>query len=482
LLPASLELTAFSGAVAVDHGGGLYPSTTGTLSILAEQSVQIANPASVLPNWDGFSGTTLPVVGNVPIWSFGKLAYPVRTGILPTAVSPALEDVTSLDPKALNDPALIVANADSVRIYVLSGDVTDGMLGPPSGIVVGGVVLATPGARYGSLFLVPNAPAQIYAGGDIVDLAFYGTNFTASDTTSIVAHGDITFTPARGVGATPIIDLSGPGNLIVQAGGNINFPSQRLTSFAESGIRTLGNAIDNSADVLMPSRLQDTRFTYPGFGNPFLPIGGAAVTVLAGVGKGIDYDAFAAAYFNSASAGTDVTFTLDGAAVTPAPAVGAFPVIGGGPAAALGAQDVPADSRSRRQGLQRQEQRLLSSICARLSGHQHAVSRRLRLYGKRSRRRQQRSQCAGCDRQSRHARIDDPEPAGRRHLSLCAGRPDPGRLVGGFARDQSGERGHHHARAGEYRDLHRRRRAGGAKPDLHRAGRQHPDVELERQS
>jgi hypothetical protein len=61
-------------------------------------------------------------------------------------------------------------------------------------------------------------------------------------------------------------------------------------------------------------------------------------------------------------------------------------------------------------------ERLLSPIRVRLSGHQYPVPGEPWLQREQSRRRLQRRQQPRGDRKSRHARLDDPDPAGRQHL------------------------------------------------------------------
>ncbi|MCK9913307.1 filamentous hemagglutinin family protein [Microbacteriaceae bacterium K1510] len=189
--------------------------------------------------------------------------------------------------------------------------------------------LLAAGAVYGGPFLTPNAPAEIYAGRDIIDLAFYGTNFTANDVTSIVAGRDITYRPivVGGRSATPIIELAGPGHLVVQAGGDISFPSQRTTG-VETGIRALGNSLDPVAiagALFFRTVSVGTSLGYvTTFGNPHLPAGGASVSTLFGVGPGIDYAGFAAAYLDPARATTSEFLTTFAASIAAANGRGAL--------------------------------------------------------------------------------------------------------------------------------------------------------------
>ena len=334
LLPASLDLAALSGGVTVDHGGGLYPSATGTLSIIADQSVNLSvplEPYQVSGSGLSYQLVTFPTAGNVFGASLGKLDYLVGTGILPTASNPTLLNVWNLTPAQSIDPALVAAEeaapTDPVRIYSLNGSIIDGEATTASegkiyelintgtngsplynsfvlNIVVGGTV--------GQISIIPNAPAQIYAGADILDMPFYGENFTASEITSIVAGRDIR-SNIYGDAQPAAIELAGPGSLMVQAGRDLTFASEpnvpsSSTSNYETGIRTLGDSIDPNADPIYGSPAPANRVspytttTYlADFGNPYLPAGGASVTVKFGVGPGVDAQAFVAAYLDPAS-------------------------------------------------------------------------------------------------------------------------------------------------------------------------------------
>jgi hypothetical protein len=303
LLPASLSLAALDGGIALEHGGGLYPSTTGTLTMLADQSINMAIPlllsgfASGTPN---FNFPAFAALGNVSGTSLGKLDYPVGTGILPTASNPDLIDASQLAPSQVHDAAMVQYMGDPVRIYALNGSIVSGA--PVTGAVIDNGVVVGPGGTAGQFALIPNAPAQIYAGEDILDLPFYGENFRANDITSIIAGRDIGYN-VLGLRRPTAIELAGPGTLDVEAGRNINFQTQRGGS-SETGIRTIGNSIDTAAD---PNALnfKGARFTstFPlDFGNPFLPTGGASVSVLFGVGPGMDQAAFINQYINPANA------------------------------------------------------------------------------------------------------------------------------------------------------------------------------------
>src|SRR5262249_6692850 len=98
LLPASLNLVVLDGGIDIQHGGGLYPSKSGTLSIVADQSIDLAVPLLLAAGPD-VRTSEYPVVdfaGNVSGATLGKLDYQVGTGILPTGANPTLIDLSQL--------------------------------------------------------------------------------------------------------------------------------------------------------------------------------------------------------------------------------------------------------------------------------------------------------------------------------------------------------------------------------------------------
>jgi len=56
----------------------------------------------------------------------------------------------------------------------------------PAGLPAAAVTVST-GAVVYQLSLITNTPTEIYAGGDITDLLFFGENYSSSDITSIIA-------------------------------------------------------------------------------------------------------------------------------------------------------------------------------------------------------------------------------------------------------------------------------------------------------
>jgi hypothetical protein len=264
LLPASLSLIAVDGGITIGHGGGLFPSATGDLTVIADGTI------SYTQDWNDYW------VRNVPTDSLTLLDYPLNTGILPSALDTTQVDISTAGLSSLHDPALLLRDdtANPVRVYSLDSDISD-------------------------LYLVANKPAQIYAGSDIVSLIFYGQNDSASDITRITAGGSIIQDmPVSSNAVPPIMELAGPGDFDIEAGASILLGSSYNS--ASSGIRTIGNLTDTG-----PAAYQTfagyTSIGYD-FGNPWLPTGGASVSVLFGVGKGVDYADFIERYLDPATA------------------------------------------------------------------------------------------------------------------------------------------------------------------------------------
>lgn len=329
LLPSSLQLVSFNGDVNVEHGGGLFPSATGTLQLLAEDNVDLY-VSSVVTNGN-LAAMDFPRAGNVFGYTLTLLDYPVGTGLLPTAQKKTLTSAYLLSETQLHDPKLLeerTGSAEPVRVYALTGDISSGTALPAGNSYSFTFYDGTsfPGTRLGQneatgekvfqLSLITNTPTAIYAGGDVRDLPFFGENYQSSDITSVIAGGSITYSK-QGDEQTPVIEVAGPGSLYVQAGGNIEFPSQRLSGVTESGIITTGNAIDKNAyPILYPvgpyfgsAYLPTSVLAY--YGNPYLPLGGADVDVIYGAKFGMDTTSFINTYVKAAASDTTATAYLD---------------------------------------------------------------------------------------------------------------------------------------------------------------------------
>lgn len=265
ILPASVDLTAFTGGITVAASGELYPSASGNLSLIADRSVTLSSINGLAPD-------QLPVFGMLDI-DPSAMPSPVKPNVL--VVNPTLASAAAHDPVALHGGDNVPA-----RIYSLNGDIVDG-------------VLQTTGASAG-LFgnLVPvviGKPALIQAGRDIVNLSFVGQNLRKSDVTRIVAGRDIYDTQGLGGGGfvAPVLTLGGPGTFDIEAGRNIGPLTNQLdvkNANTLTGIDTIGNA-----------------------NNPYLPHESADVNILFGVGPGIDTASFISTYIDPARSVPDVS-------------------------------------------------------------------------------------------------------------------------------------------------------------------------------
>ncbi|MFL9866766.1 filamentous hemagglutinin family protein [Paraburkholderia fungorum] len=274
VLPASIGLTAFSGSITIASGGELFPSATGNLNLLADQSINVSNQIGFVAG--------LPAV-------FGMLD--IDPSLMPSpanqmASANQLASVPGLTSKSSADHAQTPLHADDnqlAHIYSVNGSIVDGVLEP---------VGATNAGFYDqNVSVVIDKPALIQAGQDIVNLAFLGQNLRSSDFTRIVAGRDIYDTPlptSRSV--LPSLVLGGPGTFDVEAGRNIGPLSNQQQAFIASG--------RNDGFTPNPTGIE----AVGNANNPNLPHESANVQVLFGVGPGIDIARFISAYIDPASA------------------------------------------------------------------------------------------------------------------------------------------------------------------------------------
>ncbi len=284
ILPATVNLTAFTGGITVAREGELYPSATGELSLIADQAIDI------------YTGSVFGTQN--PIQDFGLID--ASASALPSPLNPMPVTVVGVTNQfdgqlasgALIDhtPAPLHANdTQPVKIYSLQGSITDGFLETTGG---------NAGLYDKSLTIALDKPAQVYAGTDIVNLNFLGENLTEDNVTRIIAGRDIVDTnQAIALASLDLatLNLAGPGTFDVEAGRNISlFNPLELTSinpYAEAstssipanGIVAIGNAA-----------------------NPYLPHESANIEVLFGVGPGVANASFISAYVDPTVALPDV--------------------------------------------------------------------------------------------------------------------------------------------------------------------------------
>ena len=223
--PATLNATAYAGDVQVSNPITLYPSGTGNLALQAG--------------------------GNV-----------VMNGTI-TMSDASPSRLNSAAPQGSYNGSGTSAGLGA-QLYATDlvhlGDAT------PVSVAANGSIMGPTTSQ--DSFILPKA-AHFDAGQDILYLSFVVQNLSPDDVTSLAAGRDIVMTPSGSANdSTNRILLHGPGQLVLQAGRNVDLGTAQ-------GVVTDGS-----------------------ISNPLLPSGqGAAVTVLAGLGGNApDYQDFAAQY------------------------------------------------------------------------------------------------------------------------------------------------------------------------------------------
>ncbi|WP_396332882.1 filamentous haemagglutinin family protein [Burkholderia anthina] len=252
-LPASLNLTAFTGGIALDSASTLYPSATGQLNLIADQTISFSN-----------------IAGRGPTFSMSD----ADPSSMPSPTKPLAT------PNAHASSALHADDTTPARIYSLNGSIVNGTLESTG--------------YYDHLVTVSaDKPALIQAGQDIVNLAFQGQNLRSSDVTRIVAGRDIYDTPVprNGGGGVPALVIGGPGWFDVQAGRNIGPLTNQAQEYAALGVGGYpATGLITGIDAIGNTN------------NPNLPHESANVNVLFGVGPGVDLSGFISTYIAPGSA------------------------------------------------------------------------------------------------------------------------------------------------------------------------------------
>ncbi|MGD0959938.1 MAG: filamentous hemagglutinin family protein [Methylomonas sp.] len=246
--PGILHAAALSGDLRLDNSMNLFPSVAGSLQLLANGNIGIDPAAESQLSESGLalvmsdiSPSLLPSI-QIP---FTSLNADANFNNYSSSSSGAGLPASSQIPLGSQQAALIVANSGNI---------------------------AFPAAINATVSL-PTA-ANVVAGGNIDNVTLSAQNQSASDVTLVQAGASINYdTQYNSNGLQPVSDVAGvtvagPGVLQVIAGRNINLGSSL-------GIGSIGNQQ-----------------------NQALPANGAAIDVLAGVSRQIDYSGFISQYQN----------------------------------------------------------------------------------------------------------------------------------------------------------------------------------------
>ena len=230
IYPASLQTTAFGGSVLLDNQVTLFPSASSTLTVLAEKNISSAVDSLRLSMSDADSAL-LP-----------SAEFPLARALLNDAEA-------ILNPFGINNlvhaaTPLHAKDKEPARLVTNDGDIKSVQ------------------------FNIPKA-AIVQSGNDLNNVLINIQHVNDGDMSTIAAARDIRFTSERSVDGLLVdnfneIKISGPGNVLVKAGRNIDFG-------ASGGLSTIGNLSN-------PNLSSDV---------------GANITVLAGLNKHTpDYFAF----------------------------------------------------------------------------------------------------------------------------------------------------------------------------------------------
>ncbi|MGI9212375.1 MAG: filamentous hemagglutinin family protein [Methylococcaceae bacterium] len=233
--PASVNATALQGNISLDASLVTYPSNKGSMSFLADGSILTGNTGSNVNITQSDADPEL----------LPKPDYPAASNFDDAA--------QRLDPFGRADLTharvpLYKGTSDSVQLYARTG----------------GILPVDP------LLFTLAQPVSATAGGDIRDASF---NIQHSDyaISSMELGGNFIFTSPRNaqgnlINLTRQVQLSGPGQLWIMAGGSIDLG-------ASKGILTIGNTF-----------------------NTALSEDGASVTVISGLKTPMDFSGFAKTY------------------------------------------------------------------------------------------------------------------------------------------------------------------------------------------
>lgn len=246
----------------------LAPSPTGSLDLLAQGSIRYASAINMLdidPAFLSSPNNPNPYLGII----LGQLPSIPSTGYTLDSEFTTNSRLNRFTLHAGPTP-LHADDLEPARIIALDGDIS--------------IFETTVAFDAGSIFL--NKQAEIYAGGDIINMTFTGENNRDSDVTSMTAGGDITYTLLRTESSGVItfeplggsFVIGGPGTFILEAGGNLDIrPS---TPQQQYGVLAVGNRI-----------------------NPYRDAESADVQVLYGTGPGKDIAGFVDRYVDPMNAG-----------------------------------------------------------------------------------------------------------------------------------------------------------------------------------
>jgi filamentous hemagglutinin family protein len=286
LAPATVDVTAFRGDITVANGFDQANSNSGTLNLLAFGNLNVSDSPGSSLTGSVNPPTSSTHAGGPAIATYQEVnVQTVDTqspipGLINSAFDPSNPD-NGFDGGTSGSVLLHQHDPNPIHLYALNGNITNG---PSPAALQAGTASSEP------LLILASKPVFARAGRDIENLMLYGQNVTASEVTLISAGLDIVYNlranPNLPISlASNVIQIAGPGDLIVSAGRNLGPFATDFNGVSLSGVATSGNVAWNA-----------------GYEDPLLPVGGASIDMFAGVGPGVDYQAVIQTYINPANA------------------------------------------------------------------------------------------------------------------------------------------------------------------------------------
>lgn len=310
-LPPTVRLAAPQGDVTIKDGLFLAPSPTGNLDVLAKGSIYYFRLIN-----GGNSSIKLFDLGPRTVASPLNPVFRSDPAIPATAIERDLDPARPVDWRQFGanagyaldaeasagssgifnsyyvhaNPVLHRDDRQPVRIIALEGDIINGR--NPADLADDPLSVSP---KYSTQGLYLNKAASIYAGRDIVNLTYTGFNASVDHATAIVAGRDITYdlglsdTVVSARGSDFVV--GGPGQFLLQAGRDLLLKPSDPAVIAASGVEIVP-AIPNGI------RAVGNRI------NPHQPSESAEISILFGVGPGIDQQAFISRYIDPSNAGS----------------------------------------------------------------------------------------------------------------------------------------------------------------------------------
>ena len=279
---SAVALESLNGNVFLSNNGSFYAAAPANVNVAISPYINPANAGTgALTVYPGTLNVTA-LNGDITTGNSSMTMFPSAIGNFQLIAGSniyfnSLLTMSDVSPSMLQPNTPVSAYSDSMfagHIVAASSQLPlhYGDLNPITIAAGGSIIGDNTASPIFSLLTLPKS-ADIQAGLDIKNLSLTIQNVQSSDSTSLIAGRDIVFTPniTTPSASTVGITLSGPGQLILQAGRNVDLGQS-------SGLQTNGN-----------------------LSNLYLSSQGASITVLSGVGQGdTDTQTFINKYINPA--------------------------------------------------------------------------------------------------------------------------------------------------------------------------------------